>query len=181
MISLLGLNKADVLAALYNASKPQGMGFMHYDPKPMTREEAEALLEQGTHFDYLAGRVMKVDLSKDELNEWGYDRDNGQGAAERAIAEVRKTGNTNTPTISSTHRENTLASAENTRAHLGDKSHSEGDGLFHLGLSDVAKELKPAIETAVKKILQTVRFKMPCNLQLRLWLQGFSFTYKITR
>ena len=72
-----------MLAALYNASKPQGMGFVHYDPKPMTRQEAEALLEQGTYFDYLKGRVMKVKLSGDELNEWGYDRDNGQGAAAR--------------------------------------------------------------------------------------------------
>ena len=43
MIQLSGLNKADVLAALYNASKPQGMGFLQYDPKPMTRAEAEGL------------------------------------------------------------------------------------------------------------------------------------------
>lgn len=76
-ISLVGLNKADVLAALYNASKPQGAGFIHYDPTPMTRKEAEQLLAQGTYFDYLKGRVMKVDLSKDELNPWGFDRDNG--------------------------------------------------------------------------------------------------------
>ncbi len=112
MISLKGLNKADVLAALYNASKPQGMGFMHYDPKPMTRDEAEALLEETTDFDYLKGRVMKVDLSGDELDERGYG-DNGKGAAERAIAELRKTGDANSPNISSTHHENMLASARN--------------------------------------------------------------------
>lgn len=41
-------------------------------------------------FDYLKGRVMKVNLSGDTLNEWGYDRDNGTGAAERAIASLRK-------------------------------------------------------------------------------------------
>jgi hypothetical protein len=34
-IDLKGLNKAAVLAALYNASKPQGMGFLQYDPTPM--------------------------------------------------------------------------------------------------------------------------------------------------
>ena len=90
-IALTGLDKAAVLAALYNASKPQGMGFLHYDPKPMTREEAAVLLEQTAYFDYLKGRVMKVDLSGDELDTWGYDRDNGQGAAERAIAELSKT------------------------------------------------------------------------------------------
>jgi len=55
-LSLKGLNKADVLAVLYNASKPQGMGFMHYDPKPMTRDKAKQLLDSGqTYFDYLNG------------------------------------------------------------------------------------------------------------------------------
>ena len=34
-ISLVGLSKAAVLAALYNASKPQGMGFLQFNPKPM--------------------------------------------------------------------------------------------------------------------------------------------------
>ena len=52
-ISLIGLDKAAVLAALYNASKPVGMGFARYDPTPMTLEEARALLERDTYFDYL--------------------------------------------------------------------------------------------------------------------------------
>ncbi len=47
MISINGLDKAAVLAALYNASRPQGMGFMHYDPKPMEVEEARTLLRGG--------------------------------------------------------------------------------------------------------------------------------------
>ncbi len=88
-LSLSGLNKADVLAALYNASKPQGMGFLHFDPKPMTRQEAEGLLKQGTDFDYLKGRVMKINLKGDELDTWGYDRDNGAGAAQKAIAPLQ--------------------------------------------------------------------------------------------
>src|SRR4030042_6086600 len=89
MISLVGLNKAAVLAALYNASKPQGMGFLHYNPAPMTVEEAEALLSEHSYFDYLGGRAIKVDLSGDYLDTWGYDRDNGQGAAKRAIDAMR--------------------------------------------------------------------------------------------
>lgn len=59
-ISLVGLDKADVLATLYNASRPQGLGFMWYDPQPMTHEEAQAILDQGhTYFDYLKGRVIE--------------------------------------------------------------------------------------------------------------------------
>ena len=74
-------DKAQVLAALYNASRPIGLGFLQYDPTPMTVEEARELLKQTTYFDYLKGRVMKVDLSGDELETRLYDRDNGDGAA----------------------------------------------------------------------------------------------------
>lgn len=47
MINIADLDKAEVLAALYNASKPQGMGFMHYDPAPMGVEEARQHLRGG--------------------------------------------------------------------------------------------------------------------------------------
>lgn len=95
MISLVGLNKADVLAALYNASHPQGLGFLHYRPESMNRATAETLLaehpnQDRIYFDYLMGRVMKVDLSGDSLDPSLYDRDNGQGAAEKAIFSLRK-------------------------------------------------------------------------------------------
>ncbi|MDD4476620.1 MAG: hypothetical protein PHY40_00480 [Patescibacteria group bacterium] len=80
------MNKAKVLAALYNNSKPQGMGFLHFDAQPMTEEEAQALLDSGqTYFDYLKGRVMKIDLSGDELETWLYNRDNGENAAETVL------------------------------------------------------------------------------------------------
>lgn len=85
-IEIKGLDKAAVLAALYNASRAQGMGVIHYDPNPMTIEEARDLLSTGqTYFDYYKGRVLKVDLSGDTLDAWLYDRDLGQGAAEIAI------------------------------------------------------------------------------------------------
>ena len=39
-----------------------------------------------SYFDYLKGRVMKVDLSEDDgFEEWLYDRDNGEGAAQSAL------------------------------------------------------------------------------------------------
>jgi hypothetical protein len=85
MINISDMNKAEVLAKLYNASQPLGMGFLHFTPEPMELDEAQQLLEEGTYFDYLKGRVMKVDLSKDAFDPWLYDRDNGQGAAARAL------------------------------------------------------------------------------------------------
>jgi len=52
----------------------------------MTLEQAQEILASGhMYFDYLRGRVMKIDLSKDYLDTSSYDRDNGQGAAEYAI------------------------------------------------------------------------------------------------
>lgn len=94
MVDIKGLGKAEVLAALYNNSKPQGLGFLHFDPPKMTVEEAEEILKQTTDFDYLKGRVMKVDLSSDDgFEEWLYDRDNGNGAAQRVIDELRRENN----------------------------------------------------------------------------------------
>ena len=84
-IDISKLDKAEVLAALYNSAKPQGLGFLQYEPSPMSTEEAGRLLKEVTCFDYLKGRVMKVNLSGEELNPRGYDRDNGEGAAYRAI------------------------------------------------------------------------------------------------
>lgn len=91
MINIEGISKGRVLAALYNASRPLGMGFLHFDPKPMTEEEANEILAQyhDAYFDYLKGRVMKVDLSHDEFDPRLYDRDNGQGAAKNIIDSIK--------------------------------------------------------------------------------------------
>ena len=89
MVSIKGLDKVDVLCALYDRTQPKGMGFLHYNPQPMTRAEAMDLLSKGQRFDYVRGRVMKVNLSNDEFDPWLFDRDNGDGAAESVIAALR--------------------------------------------------------------------------------------------
>ncbi len=89
-MDITGLNKAEVLAALYNGSKPQGMGFLHYDPTPMTKEEAQVFLNDNTYFDYLMGRVMKIDLSTNDLRTDLYNRDVGVDAAEKIISNLKE-------------------------------------------------------------------------------------------
>lgn len=84
-IDISKYDKAEVLIALYNHAKPQSMGFLHYNPRPMSKTEAAALLDKQTYFDYEQGRVMKVDLSGDTFSPRLYDRDNGAGAAQSAI------------------------------------------------------------------------------------------------
>lgn len=87
MIDISNLSKAVVLCKLYNASKPQGLGFLHFTASDLTLDEAEELLSQPgkPHFDYLNGRVLKIDLSTNELDTRLYDRDNGEGAARKAL------------------------------------------------------------------------------------------------
>lgn len=98
-ISIKGLTKASVLAALYNRSVVQGMGALHAQSGVMTEQEAQKLLDNNAsqYFDYLKGRVLKLDLSIDpeieELDTWLYNRDNGVDAAERLIAKLRSESN----------------------------------------------------------------------------------------
>jgi hypothetical protein len=92
MIDIKGLDKAAVLKALYDHSHVQGMGFMQAAPEGyVTVERCRMLLENTgyPYFDYLYGKVLKVDLSKDEFDERLYDRDCGPGAAQRAIDSLR--------------------------------------------------------------------------------------------
>ena len=92
IIDIKGLSRAAVLAALYNNAKPQpqGLGYIHYEPGDMDPAEADAILRTSDHFDYLKGRVIKVDLRHpDHFDGRLYDRDNGAGAAQRAVDKLR--------------------------------------------------------------------------------------------
>ena len=152
-ISLEGLDKAAVLAALFNASRPQGMGFMHYDPTAMSVEEAAELLKRGSDFDYLKGRVMKVDLSGETFDPWLYDRDNGPDAAANAIDSLRDTNDANNVVIRWKHAEETRQSAEDAMEHLSKQStfRIEGDlAIAELGLGSFAEQLKPKLEDAIE-------------------------------
>lgn len=93
-IDISDLPKGRVLAALYNNAKPQGLGFIDANPGFMSENEAGALLAVATFFDYLHGRVMKVNLAGHAFHPWGYDRDNGAGLAAEVVGRLRSTGST---------------------------------------------------------------------------------------
>ena len=133
-VSIQGLNKAAVLAALYNNARAQGLGFLQYDAKPMTVEDAQGHLDRGqTYFDYLQGRVLKVSLEGDSFDPWGYDRDNGQGSAQRVVDELRNYGETNP--VSSQH-------AHTVQSHKAIQEIKEQPGF----LGDLADPLRRAID-----------------------------------
>lgn len=100
-INIKGIDKALILQALYNNSRPMGMGFLQARPGPMSIEDARELIAGkdsgdypgGRHnvdgyFDYVYGRPLKLlFIGDDELRTDGYDRDNGgDGTAARIIA-----------------------------------------------------------------------------------------------
>lgn len=99
-VCIKGLEKAAVLKALYDKShfqddeSPfQGLGEYLYIPvlrSNISIEEATELLKYQTYFDYLHGKVLKVDLSNpDYFNARLYDRDNHEGAARDAVEALR--------------------------------------------------------------------------------------------
>jgi len=91
MVNIEGLNKAKVLKALYDSTHIQGYGFLQA-VDDFTEVDAQNLLDDGnTYFDYLYGRVMKVNLTSDiEFDAGSYDRDNYPGAAQDVIYKLRK-------------------------------------------------------------------------------------------
>lgn len=94
MIDIKGLDKAEVLLALYNGSHCQGLSFLgSVDSYTLDDARVDYENSRNKYFDYLHGHVLKVDLSGDEFDDALYDRDCGDGAAQRVINTLR--GNTN--------------------------------------------------------------------------------------
>ena len=90
-INIKGLDKAKVLHALWHASHAQGRSFLNLPQGDFTLVMAEMAVKKNPrlYFDYVAGHVIKCDLSGDEFNDTLFDRDCGEGAAARAIEKLR--------------------------------------------------------------------------------------------
>lgn len=110
MIDVSDIPRAELLAALYNHAQPMGLGFLQARNEPMTVEQAEKLVtgenietdyrgrppgfreraaDKPAYFDYLYGRPLKIELNGKTLREDLYDRDQGDGAAQRVIDALR--------------------------------------------------------------------------------------------
>lgn len=92
-VNIEGLDKAKLLMALFNNSFQQGMGVMHKEGAvPMNLEDAKNLVAKNTYYDYLRGRIMKVDIKGPMMFTAAYNRDVGHGEAERIVAQLRAEG-----------------------------------------------------------------------------------------
>lgn len=95
VISIAGLSKALLLSELFNKSHQQGMGYIDRSGAGyMTVDQADAIIRERVvngedlYFDYLKGRLLKVDITGDELTTWLYDRENGEGSASEVVKHV---------------------------------------------------------------------------------------------
>lgn len=90
-VDITGLDKVQVLMALYDKARCLGLGCLQFTPEPLSQEEAEKIYanNERLYFDYVKGRVIKVDLSRNSFSTVSFNRDNGEGAAERAIENLR--------------------------------------------------------------------------------------------
>jgi hypothetical protein len=87
----------DKLVALAASGSDLAEKYLEQSNDIRTDDDLLALLEKccdawppNLRFDYLFGRVMKVNLNGNSFEERLYDRDNGPGAAQDAVERVRK-------------------------------------------------------------------------------------------
>lgn len=91
-----------------------------------------------------------MSLKEDTFDPRLYDRDNGAGAAERVINELRSTGDVNPETSELAHMEQRRIAAGLAQDAMNQPSgkigESEGYATFRLGLDDVAGKLGPMVD-----------------------------------
>lgn len=98
IISIAGLDKAEVLARLFNAAAEHNPDMRQarraVDPRArliMPIHLARELIDSGMlQFDYLSAIPLKLDLRGEEFDDELYDRDNGKGLAKRVIDTIRR-------------------------------------------------------------------------------------------
>ena len=95
MVNIKGLNKAEVLLALWKGSHAQGMSFLGMKNGGLTLEKAKGMVDEmkehnhSLYFDYVMGHVIKCDITGDEFDDRLYDRDCGEGRAAEVIEALR--------------------------------------------------------------------------------------------
>lgn len=94
VIDISDKDRNEVLAALYNASTPAGMGFVQYNPMSWTKEIARMYFERygqpdadgAIRFKWVLGRPINCTFFGDLVYVAGYNNDNEWGLAQRAVA-----------------------------------------------------------------------------------------------
>lgn len=101
-VNIEGIDKTDLLIALHDRAKAQGVGLIINlaGKGQISREDASEYFTYWEknkesfggrmRLDYVKGRVVKCDITGPEMETWLYDRDNGEGAAEAVVSRLRE-------------------------------------------------------------------------------------------
>ena len=124
MIQIGNLSKASILASLYNASSPIGVGFVGAINGPVTTDDVSArdyINQRGGNlkFDYVYGRPIKVDLTGDSFDPRLYDRRNGGvGVARRIVEKLRKSNEVSSSYTHAIHNANLMSALCDTQGGI---------------------------------------------------------------
>lgn len=86
MIEITGVDLAHFVRAAYSPSRPQGLGFMHYQPGDLGDDVVKQILDNGrgniaVSMDYVNGRACKMTVFRDGerlfINNSWYDHSDG--------------------------------------------------------------------------------------------------------
>ncbi len=93
-VDCTGLDPYDVMAHLYNSSKPKGMGVFEAKYVPMDHDTAKSILDSNSNTDYVYGRPIKTSFYNwPFLYPKTYDKYNGdKGMMCKLINELKTTG-----------------------------------------------------------------------------------------
>lgn len=73
MIDVTGIDLVEFAKKVYELSVPQGMGILHFTPKPLTTDEAKQLVDawkddriNALSMDYVKGRACKMHVRQED-------------------------------------------------------------------------------------------------------------------
>ncbi len=99
MLDITGCDLIKAVQAAYDLSSPQGLGFLHFTPVPLTDDEAKQIIERGggsgVYMDYVKGRGCKftIHISRDGKLTMDDERwfDHGPGQLAELIKRIKAT------------------------------------------------------------------------------------------
>ena len=167
LVDIKGLDKAAVMAALFNASAPQGYGFLQADlgPQVLSAQDAQNMVDAAPapkiigrddmrtfELDYVLGRPLKVRLAGDEFDPSRFDEVNGgPGSAQKVIDRLRATGQVDTAESTEVHK--TLTRAKAFEAMKMYNTVTTIDGItVTLGADDADAILQQAVEAEMDRL-----------------------------
>ncbi len=121
MIDVTNVDMVEFVKAVYDLSQPQGMGFLHFTPTPLTDAEAKGIIQKdGTvNMDYIKGRSCKMSVrlenGKKYIWDTWYDHTNEQLAQLLERVGVK-------PTVTLDKEHNASCNCDNCRGRRGGKA-----------------------------------------------------------